>query len=146
MSRFRSRPSKSKKVRKPKAPYSLVAQRTIEPGRVVEWPVRLMPLANLREHWAIRSDRAKRHRTMAKLLASTMLVRPALPCIVTITRLAPRELDSDGLVSSAKNLRDGLADWLGIDDRDPRVEWVVKQEKAGVRTYGVRVEVKEVVS
>ena len=138
MSRFRSRPSKSKKVRKPKAPYSLVAQRTIEPGRVVEWPVRLMPLANLREHWAIRSDRAKRHRTMAKLLASTMLVRPALPCIVTITRLAPRELD--------KNLRDGLADWLGIDDRDPRVEWVVKQEKAGVRTYGVRVEVKEVVS
>lgn len=49
--------------------------------------------------------------------------------VVHVIRRAPRLLDSDNLVSSAKALRDGIADGLGVNDRDPRVEWVVSQEK-----------------
>lgn len=67
--------------------------------------------------------------------------RPALPCVVTITRLANSNgLDSDNLLSSAKGIRDQIAAWLGVDDRDPRVTWEYAQERA--KEYGVRVEVR----
>lgn len=57
--------------------------------------------------------------------------------VVTITRLSARELDSDNLESSQKAVRDGVADALGIDDRDPRVTWLYAQEKA--KGYAVRI-------
>lgn len=35
------------------------------------------------------------------------------------------------------------ADGLGLaSDRDPRVTWLYRQERAGVREYGVRVEIR----
>ena len=58
------------------------------------------------------------------------------PAVVTITRLAPTSLDSDNLQGSAKHVRDAIAAWLGVDDRDPRVTWHVGQERQ--KTYGVR--------
>jgi hypothetical protein len=74
------------------------------------------------------------------------LVNRALPAgwraVVTFVRLAPRALalDSDNLISCAKHVRDALAVLLGVNDRDPRVEWRVQQEKA--KNYGVRIVVK----
>ena len=47
-------------------------------------------------------------------------------------------LDSDNVVGSAKAVRDGIAEWLGVDDRSPLVEWFVCQAKGPV---GVIVEV-----
>jgi hypothetical protein len=46
-----------------------------------------------------------------------------LPLVVTLIRRSPRALDDDNLRSAAKAARDGIADYLGIDDRDPRVQW-----------------------
>ena len=44
--------------------------------------------------------------------------------------------------SSLKAVRDGVADALGLaSDRDPRVAWVVDQERGEPRQYAVRVEV-----
>jgi hypothetical protein len=36
-------------------------------------------------------------------------------------------LDVDGLVSSVKGPIDAVAQWLGVNDRDPRVRWHLVQ-------------------
>lgn len=50
-------------------------------------------------------------------------------------------MDDDGLTISAKHVRDGIADWLGIDDGDKRLTWIVKQDKAPRGKHWVDVEV-----
>jgi hypothetical protein len=71
--------------------------------------------------------------------SSARLAPPTLPCVVTMTRIAPRLLDDDNLARSAKAVRDQLAELLAIDDRDPRVAWRCEQERGGVREYSVRI-------
>ena len=96
-------------------------------------PVETPSLANLREHWAKRAERAKLHRSMAQWHMRVAGGPPGmfpLPVTVKLTRCSPRELDDDNLRSALKNCRDGVADWLGIDDRDPRVSWDYGQERA----------------
>lgn len=100
----------------------------------VTLPLRLVSGANVREHWAVRAKRAKAHRTACLLVPSC-----DVPCVVTLTRFGPRELDSDNLAISAKHVRDGIADRLGVNDNDPRVVWLYAQERA--KEYGVRVEI-----
>ena len=109
-------------------------------GIVVEIPgLRLVSEANSRGHTIAKADRIA---TQRSAVTSTLRVMGGavvpLPCRVGITRLAPRTLDDDNLASACKAVRDGVAEWLGIDDRDPRVEWSVAQEKG---PYGVRVEI-----
>lgn len=56
--------------------------------------------------------------------------RWAWPCaVVRIVRVAPRVLDDDNAASAAKSVRDGVAAALAVDDRDPRVVWLVDQER-----------------
>jgi hypothetical protein len=55
---------------------------------------------------------------------------PAGPrCRVTLTayRRGSRQLDSDNLVGGLKPLRDAIAAWLGLDDRDDTVAWEYHQ-------------------
>jgi hypothetical protein len=105
-------------------------------------PLRLVSEANAHEHWRKRQGRAKEQRaTVAAWFRQHTIALPRLPLVVTLTRLAPSTLDSDNCVGAAKHCRDGVADWLGIDDRDARVEWRVGQEKAP--HYGVRIVVQE---
>ena len=71
---------------------------------------------------------------------------------VTLTRIAPRKFDGDGVVASCKHVRDGVADALGIDDGDERITWLYAQRKAepadglpaAARGYGVRIQVEAV--
>lgn len=107
-------------------------------------PLKLVSEANAHQHWRVRQKRAKaqRHLAWAHVCSWGDRVRLKLvPCTVTIIRVAPREIDSDNLVGSAKHVRDGIADALGINDRDPRVEWIVRQEKGPPKTYAVRIEI-----
>jgi hypothetical protein len=47
------------------------------------------------------------------------LAKPSLPLIVTLTRVAPSNgLDDDNLAGALKGVRDAVAEWLGVDDRD----------------------------
>lgn len=66
--------------------------------------------------------------------------------IITLTRLAPRELDGhDNLRTALKPTVDGIADALGLkSDRDPRVEWLYAQAKS--KSYGVAIDYRERVS
>lgn len=62
---------------------------------------------------------------------------------ITITRISPGYLDDDGAVGAAKPARDGVADWLGIDDRDARVEWRVLQAGCPRGHFGTRVTIED---
>jgi hypothetical protein len=64
------------------------------------------------------------------------------PLVVTLTRIAPRTLDSDNVHGALKHVRDGVADWLGVDDGDARVTWEVGQERGAAQQYAVRVEIR----
>jgi hypothetical protein len=95
----------------------------------------------LSEHWAKRASRAKAHRLQAwaelRALKSTGII--VGPVAVTLTRIAPRKLDDDNLRGAMKHIRDGVADWLEIDDGDDRIQWLYGQEKGPA---AVRIEVK----
>jgi hypothetical protein len=113
----------------------------------VEYPTRLVSVLNAREHWSVRAKRTKRERTSAMLMLQSAwkFQRPAFPLVVTVTRIAPRSLDShDNLGASCKATIDSVAEWLGIPDNDPRVEFKTAQECGKPRFYGVRIEVAHV--
>jgi hypothetical protein len=60
---------------------------------------------------------------------------------ITLTRIAPRKLDTDNLTRSLKAVRDGIADALRIDDGNERLSWHYRQEKRKLKEYSVIVEV-----
>lgn len=114
----------------------------------VTLPLTCPNINNKREHWAARAKRTKAHRNAARLaLGRPQPHRGWLTLggkvVVTLTRIAPRELDDDGNVASLKAVRDGVADALGIDDRDPRLAFVYGQEKGPV---AVRIDLQSVMA
>ena len=90
-------------------------------------------VANLREHFAQKAKRASAHRKAGYLLTAKLGPLNGRRLLVVLTRSAPRAVDDDNLASLLKNLRDGVADRLGIDDRDEAVVWHVQQEKGSPR-------------
>jgi len=72
-------------------------------------------------------------------LTCKLVSPPEFPLVVTMTRIAPRELDDDNLVRSFKTVRDKIADLLNIDDRDKRVTWVVAQRRGAAKQYAFEV-------
>ena len=140
----------------PRAPVSVRARE--RGGIVVEIPgVELVSEANARGMSIAKARRVAQQRAVVESTLRTMGgAPPALPAVVCVTRIAPRELDSDNLASACKAVRDAVAVWLvpveqvvrtgtlrGTrrtvgDDRDARVEWRCAQERG---PYGVRIEV-----
>jgi crossover junction endodeoxyribonuclease RusA len=105
----------------------------------IELPIRIESEANGREHWAPKMNRVKMHRQAAIAIPKHKL--PGLPCMVTLTRIAPRRLDGDNLQSGFKALRDGIADRMGVKDNDPGVTWVYAQERAAPKVYACRISI-----
>lgn len=96
---------------------------------------------NAREHWQQRHRRVKGERkTTAWVLATAK--RPQLPCSALLTRVAPSSgLDDDNLAGSLKSVRDEVAKWLGVDDKD---RMTVRYRYAQARgPWGVRIEFGE---
>lgn len=100
-------------------------------------PIHTVSTLNVREHWAKRAGRAKRQRRESYLLTMGLKLNPGMT--VTLTRIAPRALDDDNLRGALKSVRDGIADRLGIDDRDPRVTWAYGQRKGKPKEYAVEI-------
>jgi len=102
-------------------------------------PIRTVSEANRRDHWSVKAERAKGQRgPVALLCRSKWGAPPRPPLTVTLTRLSPGTLDDDNLRGALKAVRDGVADYLGINDRDPRVEWEYEQQRH--KAFGVRIE------
>ena len=109
-------------------------------------PIKTVSEANLREHWGKRARRAKKQREAARtcLRARLSCDRVALVdgrLTVSLTRIAPRALDSDNLAGSFKAVRDGVADALGIDDGSPLIDWQYFQRKGQPKQYAVLIEI-----
>lgn len=114
----------------------------IAPLLKLEAPIRVVSEANAHEHWRARQKRAKQQRGLLPvLLRAKLSPPPAAPLVVELTRIAPRDLDSDNLAGSFKHVRDGIADWLGINDRSPLVTWSYAQERGPAKSYSIRVEI-----
>jgi len=64
-----------------------------------------------------------------------------LPATVVLTRVAPRKLDGDNLQSGFKAVRDGVADWLGVDDGNGLIDWQYAQRSGKAGEYAVEIEV-----
>lgn len=110
---------------------------------VVTLPLRLVSVANAREHWAAKHRRTAEHRRVARMALATRLAglragRTSL--VVTITRVGKRRLDTDNLASAGKAVRDGIADALGIDDGDDRVQWRYEQRIGASYAVEIRIE------
>ena len=85
---------------------------------------------NDREHWAVRKKRVKAEKEAVAWTLSNK-PKPALPCVIRLTRVAPSNgLDDDNLVGALKAVRDAVADWIGVDDKKREVvRYEYRQER-----------------
>lgn len=128
-----------------KAPTNFVTAEWAD--RYVVLPVKVISEANARERWQIAHGRSKKQRATVKLslgIGAMADRKPRAPCVIRLVRIAPRALDSDNLQRAFKAVRDEVAAWLGVDDRDPRVFWAYGEQRAGKKQYGIRIEWWEV--
>jgi hypothetical protein len=101
----------------------------------IEVPLTLPSVANMREHWSAKARRVKAQRLAVAWCLKAALLTDLVGRVaghrvaVTLTRVAPRKLDSDNLVSACKACRDQVAEYLGVDDGDSRVTWRYGQLK-----------------
>lgn len=69
------------------------------------------------------------------------------PCHVILTRIAPKQLDDDNLVSALKNARDVVSDRLkpglaaGRADGDKDITWQYEQKKGNPKFYALKIEI-----
>ena|SRR6266851_3791636 len=112
-----------------------------------ELPLRTVAETNRRGHWAKAARRAETQRNavaLAMKLWVTAWIRGWSAFRITLTRIAPRELDEgDNLPSATKAIRDEVVSQLGLpNDRDPRLNFVYSQERGAPKTYAVRVQIE----
>lgn len=108
------------------------------------WPSRdLHP--NARVHWARRAKAAKAARRdavwAAKAAGFGRMEADTLSVTVTFSPPNNRAHDVDGLLSNVKSYLDGIADVIGVDDRN----WSIVPMKVAARPLGnVRIEIEVV--
>lgn len=56
---------------------------------------------------------------------------------VLLTRISPKPFDSDNLAAAFKSIRDGMADFWGVDDGDADVTWVYDWRKGATREHAI---------
>lgn len=106
--------------------------------------MKLPSVANLRENWRVKAARAKAQRFETWVsMAQSRRPQLVLPAVITITRIAPRQLDGDNLQSACKAVRDGVADWLHIDDGSKDLEWKYMQRKGLPKEHAVQIDVED---
>lgn len=100
-------------------------------------PLRTSNGLNGREHHMARARRVRAEREAVHWMLHGR-PKPELPCVVTLTRVAPSiALDDDNLSGALKAVRDQVALWLGVDDRDRQT---VRYEYAQARgSWGVQI-------
>lgn len=108
---------------------------------VLDVPVRLASEANARG--TLRAKIGRKAAVKAAVRAALALAAPPpLPVRVTLTRVGGKRLDSDNAARACKAVRDVVAEWLGLDDADSRVRWVVRQRAGWAAGVRIRVETR----
>ncbi len=106
---------------------------------IVDLPIVVKSEANIRNGARAKMARTKQSReTVAAAMPKGL--KFGYPVFVTLTRLGSKRLDSDNLATAFKAVRDGIADWLGVDDGDEsKVRWIYNQKPS--YTAGIRIQV-----
>lgn len=120
----------------------------------IEMPIVVVSEANARECWQKKYARAKKQKKDAAICCMAIPVsnkikqyaREKCKFEIELTRCASRKFDSDNLVSSFKAVRDGIADWLGINDGSDRIEWRYSQIKSAKKYSIMTISVLRTVS
>ena len=110
----------------------------------VRMNMKIVSVANMRLHWAAKAKLTRDQRTRTRLSLAAVAQSfgvEVLPVTVVLTRIAPRRLDGDNLQSGFKAVRDGVADWLGVDDGSSLVDWQYFQRSGKAGEYAVESEV-----
>lgn len=104
-------------------------------------PLKTISTANARLNRFKLAAMTKSQRSITQHALATYANPPTPPMSIVITRIGPKALDSDNLAISQKGVRDGVADWLGVDDGHPQLDWQYTQRAAGPKVYAVEIEV-----
>jgi hypothetical protein len=110
---------------------------------MITLPIKITSPANgSHGHWSADAKRRKDQRTITKW-GLRPLPPPALPVVVTLTRIGVRDLDDDNLAAGFKSVRDEVAAWLGCGDgkKDP-ITWVYEQQRGEPRQYAITIAVE----
>ncbi len=111
---------------------------------IVNLPIRTLSEMNMRQCWQAKARRVRQQRDLTRLVLTAALLQThrEAPCEVHMTRCAPSGgLDDDNLRSALKAVRDGVADALGVDDRNPAVSWKYEQRRS--KTWGVEIRIEQ---
>lgn len=106
----------------------------------IELPIETISEMNKKESWQLKMLRARKQRRDAWAVCRSVDKSPLIiekTIKVLLIRLSPKQLDDDNLRCALKHVRDGIADWLKIDDGSPLIKWDYEQEKIS-RTRSVR--------
>lgn len=107
-----------------------------------EIPIRVNnPLNGAQYNWRAKAAVRKQARKLAQAFCRNSRMPKDLPATIILTRCGPnkRPMDeTDGLRAALKSVVDGIADYLGVDDADGRIEWQYRQRRE--KEYGVMVE------
>lgn len=111
-------------------------------------PIKIISEGNNADHWRKKNKRKKEIQRAIYFIAKGTKIKP--PCIVTLTRIAPRKLDSeDNLRTALKSAKDAVADILhpglapGRADGLGDIEWRFDQIKGDVRQYALKISLVE---
>lgn len=109
-----------------------------------------------RQHAMVSAQKTKKQRADVRLFLR-QLPAPKLHVngapntfTVRLIRIAVGELDFVNLCGALKGVQDEVAAWIGLDDRDPRIDWDFLQhpckgsgKRAAPNYCGVRIEVRD---
>ena len=104
-------------------------------------PLKIISVANARLNRFKLAAMNKAQRATTKHALQTLALPPRPPMTIVLTRIGPKLLDTDNLAGGFKSTRDGVADWLGVDDGHPGLDWQYAQRSAGPKVYSVELEV-----
>lgn len=121
---------KPEAIAKKRKPRKATAKKYPGPAVTLVVPCRVVSEMNRRDHWATRRRRFDAQANALRLAAlfagwrdGEDLVWPfGFPVAVTCVHVGP-EMDDDNIRSAFKAIRDAVASWAGVDDRDPAIEW-----------------------
>src|SRR6266478_7466412 len=95
----------------------------------VKIPIKTVSEANTYEHWSKSYKRHQAQKKAIKLVLSAQVTPASLPCIIRLTRIAPRKLDkAENLPMAFKWVLDAICELLvpnktiGQADSDKRIQ------------------------
>lgn len=114
----------------------------------VKLPIKTVSEANLsREHWTKKHKRHKGQKEAIKFCLSNRIKNIPLPCILKLTRIAPRKLDYDNLCCCFKVLNDSLCDLIipglkpGRSDGTGQIKTEYYQKRGLPHEYAIEIQI-----